>query len=126
LHGCSLEQAQTFPEPPVSSYTAGTFHLKVGDTTTTVAGATVSLDFFSAQKVQPLLGRLFVPDDSGVGASRVVIFSRSLWQRSFGASPTIIGQPIDLDGSSAIVVGITPPGFEFPNGAELWVLKGGG
>ena len=49
--------------PPVDSYTAGTRQVKIGEAVTAVQGAAVTLEFFRAAEVQPLIGRFFVDGD---------------------------------------------------------------
>jgi len=80
----------------------------------------VSGDFFRILGVAPLLGRDIEPEDERFGADCVAVLGHGLWQRQFGSRPAILGQSINLGGgslagSSCRVIGIMPPGFEFPN-----------
>ncbi len=36
-----------------------------------------------------------------------------LWERRFGADPSVVGRPIVLDGEPMVVVGVLPQGFGF-------------
>src|SRR5262249_7902113 len=59
---------------------------------------------------------------------RVVVLSDALFQRRFGGDPSIINQPITLDGIRFTVVGVMPPSFEFPiqnEPVELWTTIAG-
>lgn len=78
-----------------------------------LSGYMVSADFFSTLEVNPVLGRTFRHDDDQIGAQPVVILSGGLWQRKFGSSPDIIGKSLILNGTSYMVVGVIPPGFNF-------------
>src|SRR4029450_7797814 len=49
-----------------------------------------------------------------------VILADQLWKWRFGGDPAILGQTVLLDGAQSTVVGIMPPGFDFPDGAEVW------
>ena len=76
-----------------------------------------------------MLGRTFLPDeDKPSETGRVVVLSHSLFQQRFGGDPSIINQPITLDGIRFTVVGVMPPGFEFPiqnDPVELWTTIAG-
>jgi hypothetical protein len=116
--GCQI--APTHKAPPAGSYTAGLRQLEIDDQQTSVQGASVTVDFFSG--AQPLLGRFFVEPDHASSVP-VVVLSHELWAKHFGSLPGIIGQRIQLDGRSATVVGIAPPGFSFPEGTLLWTPR---
>ncbi|HVP47877.1 MAG TPA: ABC transporter permease [Bryobacteraceae bacterium] len=85
-------------------------------------GARVSANFFSMMGVQPQLGRGFLEEEDRPGHGDVVIMSNSLWQRRFGADPSIVGKKITLGGSPHIVVGVLPASFHFPKGKQLDML----
>jgi putative ABC transport system permease protein len=85
-----------------------------------LVGRIVTANFFSVLGVAPALGRVFVPDDDRPGAGRVVVLGDGLWRDRFGAAPDVVGRAIDLDGESFTVVGVMPPRFAYPRGAELW------
>lgn len=123
---CGRETALTYKQPPVSSYSTGTHQLKLGEAVTSIQGATVTQDFFSAAEVQPLIGRFLVDGDHASAAQRVVVLSHELWTERFASSPTIIGRNIELDGRQTIVVGVAPRGFRFPDGTLLWTPKDSG
>jgi putative ABC transport system permease protein len=83
-------------------------------------GASVSANFFALVGVNPARGRGFAPEEEQEGRDGVVVLSHGLWRRRFGASESIVGQKISLSGRSFDVVGVMPPGFEFPAKVELW------
>ena len=91
-----------------------------------IAGALVSDNFFKVLGVEPLLGRVFLPEETQKGNFLVVILSHSFWERRFGNDPKILGKAITLDGKSFIVIGIMPAGCHFPPRegpfkTELWL-----
>lgn len=78
----------------------------------------VSPSVFSVLRVDPMLGRRFLADEGRAGQTDVAILSYGLWQRQFGSDPTIVSRPISLDGRDHIVVGVMPPGFDFPTNLQ--------
>ena len=85
-----------------------------------VAGFRVSPGFFSSLGIAPLLGRGFLPEEGLEGQDRRVVLGHDLWRRSFAQDPQVVGQEVIIDGQSYTVVGVAPPGFRFPEGAEIW------
>jgi putative ABC transport system permease protein len=79
-----------------------------------LAGAQVSHDAFSILGVAPAVGRSFRPDEDRAGAPPVVILSHALWQRRFSGDRSIVGSSLRLGDQPAEIVGVLPPGFEFP------------
>jgi hypothetical protein len=118
--GCA---GPAFKEPPAGSYEAETHQFTIGTATASLAGASVTKDFFPGTNAQPLLGRFFIDSDFVSVAPATVVLSNQLWSERFGASPTIIGRSISIDGRSWIVVGIAPSGFAIPIGAQFWTPK---
>ncbi len=87
-----------------------------------VQSLTVSPEFFSILHVPPFLGRALVPEDGMRGRNQVVVLSYQFWRRQFGASPSVLGEDIEVDGLRCPVVGVMPQTFSFPNSrAELWL-----
>ncbi|MGB7923549.1 MAG: ABC transporter permease [Pyrinomonadaceae bacterium] len=85
-----------------------------------LAGANVSQGTFEVLGVAPVLGRTFVAEEDRPDHDTVAILSYGLWQRRFGSNPRIIGQTINLNNRPRTVIGVMPPGFRFPEVAELW------
>ncbi len=83
----------------------------------------VSASVFPLLGMEPLLGRVFGPEDDREGAERVVVLGHGLWQARFGGETGILGRTIQLDDQSYTVVGVMPPAFQFWAG-ELWVPIG--
>ena len=67
-----------------------------------------------ALRLRPALGRLLQPSDANPNAELVVIISHELWQSRFGESPDVLGQTVRLDGKLRTIVGVLPPGVQFP------------
>ncbi len=75
----------------------------------------VTPQIFDVLQTQPAQGRAFNKDDAVEGAPPVVILTHSAWVSRFGSDPHIVGRPIELDGTSAEIVGVMPKGFSFPD-----------
>jgi putative ABC transport system permease protein len=86
-----------------------------------VPRAGVTTGFFSVLGVQPLLGRAFRPEEDHPYPQTVAIISHGLWKRRFGSDPNIIGKQVQISGSPMTIVGVMPPGFEYPEQTQVWV-----
>lgn len=87
-----------------------------------IAGGKVNYDLFPMLQVQPVLGRMFSPQEDHAGAGNVVILSHALWETRFGSRPDILSSSISLDGAPYTVVGVMPAGFHILSDKELfWI-----
>jgi putative ABC transport system permease protein len=84
-----------------------------------LGGTLVSADFFSVLGKQAMIGRTFLPEEDAPGKGQVVVLSSDLWKRHFGSDASVVGQGITLNGRSFTIVGVMPPGFDFPRGSEM-------
>jgi predicted permease len=83
-------------------------------------GAYITEDLFRIIGVSPVLGRDFTADDNKAGAPKTAILGDKIWRRDFNADPAIVGQSVTINGKAATIIGVMPPGFEFPISEELW------
>ncbi|MBO0859294.1 MAG: ABC transporter permease [Chloracidobacterium sp.] len=114
----------------VAAYTGtGPSNLTGGAEPDRVRVAQVTGNLFVALGAQPILGRTFLPEetgrslfvsDGGVTGPTAVILSYGLWQRRFGADPAVIGKMVKVEGDACAVIGVAPDGFKFPEEAEAW------
>ncbi len=63
-------------------------------------------------RVSPVLGRGFTEEDTDPDADPVAIVTYGYWTRQLGADPDVLGKPV-VPGSTRLVVGVLPRGFEF-------------
>jgi len=84
-----------------------------------VAPAKVSAEFFSMLGIEPLLGRVILPEDQGPKGERVLVISHGLWQRRFGGDPGVLGRTVALDDEPYTIIGVMPPRFWF-EGRDAW------
>ena len=77
-----------------------------------VQGLYVSGSYFDALGVKPHAGRLLGDPDDRIGCSSPgAVLGHGYWQSRYGGSPSVIGQPLVLDGRTFDVIGVTPPHF---------------
>ena len=91
-----------------------------GDEPARVAQTSVSRSFFGTLGVRPQLGRTFLPEEQREGGQPAVIVSHSFWQRHLGGEPDLATKTLTFQSRVHAVVGVMPPDFDFPAGAELW------
>jgi putative ABC transport system permease protein len=80
-----------------------------------------STNLFSVLGVRARLGAGF-PDGVPLhlANARDVVISDRLWRSRFNANPAIVGQAIRLDNVPHTVLGVMPPGFNFPEDTDVW------
>ncbi len=86
-----------------------------------VAIESVSQGFFGIMGSDAIRGHTFTNGESRTGAAPVAIISYGLWRSVMNGSEDAIGKPIRVDGMRFTVVGVMPPGFDFPDKTQLWV-----
>jgi len=80
----------------------------------------VSGNFFSVLGAKAALGRTLGPDYDRPGAPTAGVISHALWQQRFGRDASVLGRSVVIDGQPLTIVGVMPPEFGFPRGAQLW------
>jgi predicted permease len=109
------EQNHSFEQ--IGGWTGGEVTFSSTDTPRHIAGAWTTWNLFPTLGIRPLLGRGFLPAEEADGANHVAILSYALWQ-SMGGRESIVGSQVMLSGEGYTVVGVMPPGFQFPLGQE--------
>jgi len=99
---------------------------------TTVAGgsepvrapiAEVANGFFQVLGVAPFLGRGFVPDEDRLHGTPAAIVSYGFWQRYLGGAADLSQFHLRMVGGVYPVIGVMPPGFDYPAGFAAWVPR---
>jgi predicted permease len=103
----------------LGAFESSNFNLTGAGEPMLLEGLRVSWGFFPALGVSPALGRIFTPEEDQPGHEREVLLSNAIWRDRFQAEPGILGRAIDLNGTAYTVVGVMPPGFEFPQANEM-------
>ena len=76
-----------------------------------IRAAQVTTNFFQVLGVTPVLGRTFHTEDSAAGAEPTVLLGWELFERRYGADPTLVGRTIDVNGEAVRVIGVMPRSF---------------
>ena len=86
-----------------------------------LSGAYVTQGFFEAMGVRPVRGHPFTAGEETYGQTDAVILSDGVWRRLFGSRTDVVGQTVQLDGVTRQIVGVMPPGFDYPDHSEVWL-----
>jgi len=75
-------------------------------------GMMVSENFFSALRVQPMIGRGFTAEEGKVpGRDAVVVLGYDFWKNILGADQSILNRVVTINGIDFNVIGIAPESF---------------
>jgi predicted permease len=85
-----------------------------------VTVAQTSFNFFSALGSEPMLGRAFAPSEDVPGNDSFAVIGYSLWQQIFAGDPRVLGSKLLLNGAPLTIVGVAPPGFDYPRKSSVW------
>jgi putative ABC transport system permease protein len=88
----------------------------------TVSRQWVTADIFAVLGVQPVAGRVFLPDDDRRRAN-VIVLSEAFWEARFNRDPGIVGRELKLDGSLWTVVGVVPAEFQILGRTSVWAMR---
>jgi len=113
------EQNQVFIG--IAAWSGGGYTLTGDGDAELLPGSNISYNAFEILGVSPMLGRTFREEEDRPEHDLVVILGHGLWERRFGAKPEIIGRTIIINNRPRTVIGVMPPGFKFPEIAELWL-----
>ncbi len=101
-----------------------------GDRRLVLRQSVVTDDFFTILGARPVLGRLFhagdnVPWGGAAGAGAPVVLSYAAWKRVFGGDSSVIGRHLIWPkvNWTLTVVGVAPPGLDYPRGVEYWIAS---
>ena len=76
-----------------------------------MAASLVTGNFFQVVRVDPVLGRAFVPADDESGGRRVVVLSDRGWTRRFKRDPRVLGRTMLVRDEPFEIVGVMPAAF---------------
>lgn len=120
----------------VAHYPAYPSTLVHGDRPVVLNTSMVTGNFFDVLGARPVLGRLLRPSDDDTGpfradgahASRTLVLSHKAWRQKFGGDSAIVGKRLvsTVFNWEYTVVGVAPPGLDYPAGVEFWMPIYGG
>ena len=90
---------------------------------TFITAQLASARYFATLGVTAARGRVLTADDERRDEA-VAVVSDGFWKQSLGGTDAVLGQQIVVNGVSATIVGITPPGFAgmwTDRDADLWL-----
>src|SRR6185436_1741966 len=80
----------------------------------TVARASATL--FPTLGVRPALGAWFTDADDVIGGPPVTVVGFETWVSRFGGDRSVLGKPVDINGTSFTIVGVAPRGLSLDRG----------
>ncbi|HEX9763862.1 MAG TPA: ABC transporter permease [Candidatus Acidoferrales bacterium] len=89
-----------------------------------LSAAVVTSGVFRVLRVQPALGRPFLPEEDERGAPKVALLGHEFWQRNFGGNQDVLGRVVSLDGEPFTIVGVLPPNLQFLQSIDVWLPMG--
>ena len=110
----------------VGGYITTSYELSGGATPEEVNAARFTASVFPTLGVQPILGRVFTPQEEDSHQPLAVI-SYSLWLTRYHRDPHVLDTAIILDRRPYTIIGVMPRSFEFPivdghlDQSQLWV-----
>jgi putative ABC transport system permease protein len=114
------ERNRTFHGMAGMSYGGGVRTIAGADgTVEQVTGYRVTAPFFQVLGVEPIAGRVFVPNDV-TSRANVVVLNEAFWRARFGGDRTVVGRDIQIDGRPYTVIGIVPEPSQGLAPSSLW------
>jgi putative ABC transport system permease protein len=105
----------------IAAITEATFIITGGDKPERYLGGQISADAFSFMGVQPILGRLFRPEEDELNAPPVALIGYQVWQEHFAGDKGVIGKTIPINGKQVTVIGVMPKSWRFPEICDIWM-----
>jgi len=97
------------------AWSSSTFTVQEDNAPTEVNGALMSGNGFRVLELQPSLGRTFgEADDQTAGGPNgyQALLCYAYWREHFHASPSVLGQSLNINGKAVTIAGVLPRGFE--------------
>jgi predicted permease len=92
----------------MAAYRTDSFNLTGQDSPERLRGMMASAAMFPALGLQPIVGRVFTPDEDRRGEAPVVVLTSNFWRTRFASDPGIIGRALLLNEKPYTVIGVVP------------------
>jgi predicted permease len=114
-------RAQTTSFEAMATYRGGEAPVTPGDTAEFARHAVVDVQLFRVFGIEPFVGRPFGPEDLIPDTSQpVALISHTYWQSRYSGDRGILQRTIRVGSGLRQIVGVMPPGFQFPNRTDVW------
>lgn len=107
----------------LATYSTGGANLSALGQSERIQVAVVSPSFFRVAEVQSVFGRTFINDAQTARPEREAVLSYAFAAAHYGAASSALGRSIRLSSISFGVIGVMPPGFQFPGRTDVWVPR---
>ncbi|MGB6691368.1 MAG: ABC transporter permease, partial [Terracidiphilus sp.] len=71
--------------------------------------------------VNPIVGRVFRPEENDPGRNREVLLGEDVWRRLYNSDPHIAGKTLSIRGETYTILGVMPRSFSLPFGDSLQI-----
>ena len=113
------DQNHTFES--IAKYSANIASVSGGSQPTRSMVASISPEFLEVFRVQPIIGRDFVPADAKKGAAPIALVSYGYWKQYLGSPSDLSRSHLKVDNTIYSVIGVLPEAFQFPSDTGVWV-----
>ena len=84
-------------------------------------GVFISANGFALIGARAAIGRGFIEEDDRPGAPSVMLLSHTVWQSRYGGDQSVIGRTVRVNSEPSTIVGVMPPGMQFPFNTQVWL-----
>jgi putative ABC transport system permease protein len=113
------DQNHTFQS--IAKYSNYVVSISGGSQPTRTMMASVTPQFLKIFRVQPMIGRDFLPSDAKKGAAPVALVSYGYWKQYLGSPSNLSQSHLKVDNAIYSLIGVLPESFQFPGDTGVWV-----
>lgn len=88
-----------------------------------VTGTWAEDNLFDVLGVSAMVGRGLIEGDGAPDAPKVMVLGHEFWRSRFAGDANVIGQSLTVEEDQYTVVGVMPPGFDFPGESSFWLNR---